>query len=438
MGLRRKTGILTAFLLLIVLTVNPVFAAAVTGNTPVESVLQTEAVPADAHEGTAENEGMPEEAVQTDKDEDTEENGEKSEVSDVLQESDDAESAEEVTPEEVPAGEENTVEESAAEEVKSSEDSMPSPESQVPAAQKEETSSETSLSVPAGTETPEEAAEPEEALLTALEEEPVEEVLTPFEPEDGIYTIRTALSSSFVWDVPSASCEAGTAIQLYKSNGTDAQKYRILKNADKTYRIVNVKSDKALQTVGGSDKAGIGVAQNFIGTAACQKWLFFKDSEGLVQIVSALPGKYCISVENAKAANKAKLLTAVPVLEKENAGSQRFELQLLKTAAQDKPDTVKEGVYILRSALDTSMVMDVSGAKKTAGANVQLYKYNGTNAQKYIITQSGSNTFRIVNLNSFMAVGTQGHKTASATNVEQDVMADAATQDWAFEPADRG
>ncbi|MBQ6469599.1 MAG: RICIN domain-containing protein [Lachnospiraceae bacterium] len=436
MFLKKKTGIVIAFILLTVLLAQTVFASSAA---------------AENTDGTAEE--MPAEVISTEEagKEDAQDPADASEEISRETETSEGSSSDEnaaaagsesaaAKPDHLTEKDSSEVSAAQTEETAASADEMPTENENNGISGKREDSA---------SEAPDEAGEsvqdtePEEGLLAAMEEEAAgeaaaEEVTAPvpYDPEEGIYSIRTALSASYVLDVPGASREAGKEIQIYQSNGTEAQKFRILKNPDGTYRILNMKSDKALQTAGGADKAGTGIVQGFTGTAASMKWKFVKDPDGTVQIVSAMPGGYCLSVSGGKAVNSAKIITAAPA-GKENK-AQYFELRLLKKASEDKPSAVTEGVYYLRSALDTSMTVDVSGAKKTAGTNVQLYKNNGTNAQKFIITQNGSNTFRIVNLNSFMAVGTQGGKTASATNVEQVIPGEASTQNWIFEEADRG
>ncbi len=59
----------------------------------------------------------------------------------------------------------------------------------------------------------------------------------------GAYMATTALKNNFVMDVADGSTGAGAGIQLYSSNGTDAQRFKIQKTNDGYYTIQNSKSD---------------------------------------------------------------------------------------------------------------------------------------------------------------------------------------------------
>ena len=282
-------------------------------------------------------------------------------------------------------------------------------------------------------------AAPEAVLTEETETEntaAAEEKLTPYKPEEGVYTIATALDAGKLLDVPNGTKNPGVAIQILDKNDKDSQQFRLIKNSDGSYRIMSVNADKALEIKNESDEAGAGVVQNFKTAKSYQKWSFFKDNDGNVQIISNTVRKYCICVEKGKAVNKAKIRTAVPAAG--NPKDQRFVFTLVRTAAEDKPEPVKEGVYLIRTGVDTNMVVDIAGAKKTAAANVQIYKYNGSDAQKFIVTQVGENAFTLTNVNSGRAIDTYEGKKTAATNVVQYALDGTSTQNWILEPADRG
>ena len=58
-------------------------------------------------------------------------------------------------------------------------------------------------------------------------------------PTNTSVKIESALNSDQVADIPSASKANGTPVQLYQSNNTDAQRYRIEPVGNGIYRIIN-------------------------------------------------------------------------------------------------------------------------------------------------------------------------------------------------------
>ena len=98
---------------------------------------------------------------------------------------------------------------------------------------------------------------------------------------------------------------------------------------------------------------------------------------------------------------------------------------------------ITEGTYILESKLGTNMVMDVDNASTNSGANIQLYKYNGSSAQQFTIKKSGS-YYTITPKCSGLKVDVQGGSTKSGANVQQYKSNSTDSQKWQFYDAGNG
>ena len=140
--------------------------------------------------------------------------------------------------------------------------------------------------------------------------------------EGGARVVSSALNPSQVLDVPSGSLDSGVAMQLYSRNDTDAQTFEFEKTGDGYYAIRNMKSGLylSLYTTWAELRNGTAVAQ--------QSWY------------GGLSQKWCV-----------------------------------------KP--VGNGQYIISSAMDCSMVLDVSNGVAGNGSVVQAYSDNGTAAQRW-------------------------------------------------------
>lgn len=87
--------------------------------------------------------------------------------------------------------------------------------------------------------------------------------------------------------------------------------------------------------------------------------------------------------------------------------------------------------YYIASALDNNMVLDVAGGSTKDGANIQLYKRNGTNAQLFMIVESEvPGYYYIVNKGSGKVLDVQGGNTASQTNVQLYTQNSTQAQHW--------
>ena len=140
--------------------------------------------------------------------------------------------------------------------------------------------------------------------------------------EGGARVVSSALNPSQVLDVPSGSLDSGVAMQLYSRNDTDAQTFEFEKTGDGYYAIRNMKSGLylSLYTTWAELRNGTAVTQ--------QSWY------------GGLSQKWCV-----------------------------------------KP--VGNGQYIISSAMDCSMVLDVSNGVASNGSVVQAYSDNGTAAQRW-------------------------------------------------------
>lgn len=74
---------------------------------------------------------------------------------------------------------------------------------------------------------------------------------SPYSDISAPLVITSALKSNFVLDVASGLTKDGATIDAYSQNNTPAQCWQILDHCDGTWTLINVKSSKALDVVGG-------------------------------------------------------------------------------------------------------------------------------------------------------------------------------------------
>lgn len=91
---------------------------------------------------------------------------------------------------------------------------------------------------------------------------------------------------------------------------------------------------------------------------------------------------------------------------------------------------IKNGIYVIQSALNTSKVLDISAASTSSGANLQLYSSNNTIAQKFLVTYLNNGYYKIENLNSQKFLDVQAAGKTNGTNVWQYDWNNTAAQQW--------
>lgn len=239
---------------------------------------------------------------------------------------------------------------------------------------------------------------------------------------DGVYTFASALDSSRnkVLDIQNAGMGDGANLQLYSSNGTSAQKFIVTSEGNSQYRITSLNSGHVLDVSGGKTQSGTNVWQYANNSSKAQKWYLRNTGDGTCYIVPANNTGNVLDISGAKTTNG----TNVQVYAANATNAQKF--YAIKTAY----DTSAAGEYILRSALNTEMVLDVSNGSRKVGANIQIYKNNGTLAQKFIIKDKGNGFFSIMNAQSKHMLDVSGGSKSNRANVQQYQDNNSAAQLW--------
>ena len=185
-----------------------------------------------------------------------------------------------------------------------------------------------------------------------------------YDANSGYYTIYNAASGKAL-DVSGAGAYNGANVQQYQYNGTRAQKWTIQANGDGTYRLVSAISGLVLDVSGGSHANSANVqTYQWNGTAA-QKW---------------------------------------------------------NIAAVDQ--WLPEGTYYIASAVNHGNVIDVVGAGRSAGTNVEVYASNATNAQRFYFAPAGNGYYAIFNTNSGLSLG------AASASSGANVRLSSSVQYW--------
>lgn len=99
---------------------------------------------------------------------------------------------------------------------------------------------------------------------------------------------------------------------------------------------------------------------------------------------------------------------------------------------------IANGTYVISTKLNSKYVLDISGAGKYDGANLQLWEANNTAAQTFTVTMIGNDCYKIVNTNSGKAISAADRSAASGTNVCQNGYGSADSQIWKITDAGSG
>lgn len=202
--------------------------------------------------------------------------------------------------------------------------------------------------------------------------------------KDGEYAITAGPDlSRMVLDVAGGSTSSGANVQIFQSNTTAAQRWRVSHDDDGYLTITNVKSGKVLDASAGSTSLGTNVQQY----AACgdanyaQKWIAVPNNDGSVRLLSAVWQQRTLDV----AGGSLNSQTNVQLYASNGTAAQRFTFIAANPASVDPCDDIlkDKGWCVISPSSNGSVAFDVAGGSLKNGGNVQAYSCNGTLSQLF-------------------------------------------------------
>lgn len=261
---------------------------------------------------------------------------------------------------------------------------------------------------------------PDDSSLTdELKDESVaEEALVGADPKEldakiasGYYAIQSQLINKNI-KVRNSSIKESADCYLAGYSLDMGGAMSIVPQEDGAYKIVAACSNKAL-TLSAKAGSGVSIIQKSFTGAKNQLWYIRELSTGIYKIHSAENDKFVLDIKGQSTDSGAAIIL-------ESSNSNKGQGWKLVKRANPTENHLENGIYTINSALSSKKVLDIEAGKKTAGANVQLYDSNNTDAQKFILRYLGyGNLFRVVNVASNKALDTKDHKTGNGTNVLQ-------------------
>ena len=247
--------------------------------------------------------------------------------------------------------------------------------------------------------------------------------------EDGIYIIKCATNRNYALDVSWGSTENCTNIQLYSVNNTDAQKFKIKYLGNGFFEIESIKSEKVLDVAYACGVPKTNLWQYEKNNTDAQKWIIKKNKDDTYSIISKINDLY-IDIEYGVIKNQQN----IQLYTGNGTNAQKFIFEKEKTN-EEIPNiiaekTIEDGMYIIRSKIDNNHVIDVSEGSKQNCANIQLYEYNETNAQKFEVKYLNNGYYEIESVISGKVLDVANAGMISGTNLWQYQKNETDAQRW--------
>ena len=246
---------------------------------------------------------------------------------------------------------------------------------------------------------------------------------------DGVYKISNSQNTNYVLDIASGSKNNGANVQLYLSNGTSAQAFKVTHDSQGYVTFTNVNSGKVIDVSDGKAINGKNIQQYASNGSRAQKWIVKKSNLGYT-IISALDSNYVLDLNGGKVVNSQN----IQLYQGNGSTAQQWSFdkyvtereRLDETATQNK-NMMEDGVYYIKNR-DVKFVLDVANASAYSGANVQLYALNKTDAQKWLVSHDSKGYVSFKNVNSGMYLTATG--SSNNANVNQQSQSNGYNQKW--------
>ena len=249
---------------------------------------------------------------------------------------------------------------------------------------------------------------------------------------DGTYNIQSLVNPNYVLDIYGGYTTNGANVQLYRSNDTEAQLFKVTHDSQGYVTFTNVKSGKVLDVYGGTKKNNQNIWQFSSNGSRAQKWIVKPDGNGYV-IISALDSNYVLDLSTGKAVNSSNIQLYTYC--GSNAQRWKFSKLVSKTdklnsLAQLNKNVLADGTYVINTALSSNYVLDVYGGYTWNKANVQLFTKNGTDAQAFKVTHDSQGYVTFTNVNSGKVLEVAGSRAGNNANVQQYSLDGSRAQKW--------
>ena len=240
---------------------------------------------------------------------------------------------------------------------------------------------------------------------------------------NGRYHIVSNLNENMGLDVAGASKNNEANINLYSNINDNSQTFDVTYLGNGYYKLINSNSGKAVDVAAGIAAAGTNVWSYDYNGSNAQKWIIKESGDGFTyNIISACGGLY-LDVNGGAAKNG----TNIQIYTGNGSNAQKWKFVAV---GNNVGKTVADGEYHIVSALDNNKGIDVFGAGKANGTNVQLYSNVKDDAQTFMVTYLGDGYYKIASKYSGKSLDVTECRSYKNTNVRIYDWNNSNAQKW--------
>lgn len=243
--------------------------------------------------------------------------------------------------------------------------------------------------------------------------------------EDGQYKIASALKSNLV-----LSANSNSNVELCTETNEYNQRFNVKYVGDGYYTIQLLNTGKMLDVAGGKLEECTNVQVYNANATEAQQWIIKDLGDGYYSIISKL-NDLSIDVYNAKTEEG----TNIHMYGDNGTSAQKFKF--IRVDEKGK-QTLSDGIYKIKTAMNPRMVLDISGGSKDDYANLQIWSDNNVKQQRFYIKYIGNGLYTISPVHSRKALDVDNGSQRIGTNVKQYKPNSVEAQQWIIKETNDG
>ena len=261
---------------------------------------------------------------------------------------------------------------------------------------------------------------PDEVKALAKQRKSTREAIyqTPAESTD--YRLQTGIDLTVMFTMTSSTLASPMSVNKAKSI-TEMNDFRFKKQAGGYYQILNTRCMLALEVKGGNTANGAAIVLNTWNGTDRQKWKIVKNKNGSVTLVNKATGK-AIQTKNSK------VTAGTALVQNTKNGSDAQQFWMVKEPKQVSVKYTKN--YYLVSKAASGFAVKVQNNSTAASANICLGRNQKDYTLKYQLIYSGDGYYRIMNTMTKKFLTVKGNSSANGANVIQDTWKNSNGQRW--------
>nr|WP_315521785.1 RICIN domain-containing protein [Olegusella massiliensis] len=251
---------------------------------------------------------------------------------------------------------------------------------------------------------------------------------------DGDYVISSSRIRG-VLDVEGGSKTDKANVRLWDYNHTAAQSWRVAtveRDGQQWRTLTNIGSNKALTVDANKAANTVNIYQKSYDGSLAQLWAIIQNEDNTFSLCSALDADFVADLSGGKTAPKTNL----QLYHSNGTSAQRFSFTCLAGSAPSANEKIDEDFYTLKS---NNKNIDVPGASKDNGRQLQAYQSNNTVAQAFYLKRDvKTGYYQLLNAGSAKAVQLNQDDILPGSAVCQQQASGNFSQQWALVAAEGG